>query len=188
MLSRFINIQHITKPICRKSFSLTSHRAFHLRQGGINKIRPPMLSRHTHFYLVTVSHSVTLTYTRASNKLWSFSFSLTIQTCFHLSHRTDIVHFDLFQFDQWFVSFIDSFVSVLMYLFSFILKNQTQRGSRYGHRHNQRSQSLNRGQALSRAEVGGLWWQQAGELNQISRHWKSRFNFLFRYRRPGELC
>lgn len=35
-----------------------------------------------------------------------------------------------------------------------------QRGSRYGHRHNQRSQSLNRGQALSRAEVGGMWWHQ----------------------------
>ncbi|XP_037046984.1 uncharacterized protein LOC119081847 [Bradysia coprophila] len=32
-----------------------------------------------------------------------------------------------------------------------------ERGSRYGHRHNQRSQSLNRGQALSRAEVGGMW-------------------------------
>ncbi|KAL7050996.1 hypothetical protein ACKWTF_004287 [Chironomus riparius] len=34
------------------------------------------------------------------------------------------------------------------------------RSSQYGnHRHNQRSQSLNRGQALSRAEVGGsgMW-------------------------------
>lgn len=35
--------------------------------------------------------------------------------------------------------------------------NLKQRGNRYGHRHNQRSQSLNRGQALSRAEVGGMW-------------------------------
>ncbi|XP_031631078.1 uncharacterized protein LOC116345653 isoform X12 [Contarinia nasturtii] len=32
-----------------------------------------------------------------------------------------------------------------------------ERGSRYGHRHNQRSQSLNRGQVLSRAEVGSMW-------------------------------
>ncbi|CAO1315049.1 unnamed protein product [Diamesa serratosioi] len=32
------------------------------------------------------------------------------------------------------------------------------RSSQYGQRHNQRSQSLNRGQALSRAEVGsGMW-------------------------------
>uniref|UniRef100_A0A182Y2L6 WH1 domain-containing protein n=1 Tax=Anopheles stephensi TaxID=30069 RepID=A0A182Y2L6_ANOST len=33
-----------------------------------------------------------------------------------------------------------------------------ERGSRhYSHRHNQRSQSLNRGQALSRADVSGMW-------------------------------
>ncbi|CAD7004546.1 unnamed protein product [Ceratitis capitata] len=33
-----------------------------------------------------------------------------------------------------------------------------ERGSRYhAHRHNQRSQSLNRGQALSQADVSGMW-------------------------------
>ncbi|EDV51036.1 uncharacterized protein [Drosophila suzukii] len=33
-----------------------------------------------------------------------------------------------------------------------------ERSSRYhNHRHNQRSQSLNRGQALSQADVSGMW-------------------------------
>ncbi|XP_023309031.1 uncharacterized protein LOC111690720 [Lucilia cuprina] len=33
-----------------------------------------------------------------------------------------------------------------------------ERGSRYhGYRHNQRSQSLNRGQTLSQADVTGMW-------------------------------
>lgn len=44
-----------------------------------------------------------------------------------------------------------------------------QRSSRYhNHRHNQRSQSLNRGQALSQADVSGMWWHRGasgkGEL------------------------
>lgn len=50
----------------------------------------------------------------------------------------------------WYITFLD-----------FCFRPILQRGSRYGgHRHNQRSQSLNRGQVLSRAEVGGMWWQQ----------------------------
>lgn len=45
-----------------------------------------------------------------------------------------------------------------------------QRSSRYhNYRHNQRSQSLNRGQTLSQADVTGMWWHRgaSGKLELI---------------------